>query len=51
MECKYWLLVDDAEISRAFSYAMTPAAHREVRKLIFQKFDLLVDAWHAHFLT
>jgi hypothetical protein len=42
MECKYWLLVDELEIKEAFSYNLTPAAKREVKKVIYQHFDDIV---------
>jgi len=49
MECKYWLLVDELEIKEAFSYNLTPAAKREVKKVIYQYFDDIVLAWNEYF--
>jgi hypothetical protein len=49
MECKYWLYADEVEIKEAFSFNMTPNAHREIKKIIYQHFDLIVDAWTSHF--
>jgi hypothetical protein len=49
MECKYWLLVDELEIKEAFSYNLTPAAKREVKKVIYQHFDDIVLAWNEYF--
>lgn len=49
MECKYWLLIDEVEIREAFSHNMTPAAQREVKKIIYQHFDIIVDSWKAYF--
>ncbi|MCI5150684.1 MAG: DUF4160 domain-containing protein [Candidatus Electrothrix sp. MAN1_4] len=45
MECKYWLHKEEFEISEAYSYNMTKAARREVRKIIFLHFDELERAW------
>jgi len=28
---------------------MTPAATREIKKIIYQHFDLIVDSWNNHF--
>ena len=49
MECKYWLFVDELEIKEAFSYNLTPAAKREVKKVIYQHFDDIVLAWNEYF--
>lgn len=49
MECKYWLLVDELEIKEAFSYNLTHAAKREVKKVIYQHFDDIVLAWNEYF--
>ena len=49
MECKYWLVVDELEIKEAFSYNLTPAAKREVKKIIYQHFDDIVLAWNEYF--
>jgi len=49
MECKYWLEVDEVEIKEAFSYNLTPAAKREVKKIIYQHFDVFVLAWNEYF--
>lgn len=44
MDCKYWILVEEMDIKEAFSYNMSPKDKREVRKIIFQHFDLLTDS-------
>jgi len=49
MECKFWLLVDEVEIKEAFSFNMTPASTREIKKIIYQHFDLIVDSWNKYF--
>jgi hypothetical protein len=37
------------DIKEAFAYNLTPAARREVRKIIFQHFDIIVQAWDTFF--
>ena len=49
MECKFWILVDEFEIKEAFSFNLTPAAKKEIKKIIFQHFDLIAEAWNNHF--
>jgi hypothetical protein len=49
MECKYWLLVDKFEIEEANSFNLNPSSRREIRKIIFEHFDLIVDSWNKHF--
>lgn len=49
MECKFWLLVDEVEIQAAFLHNISPAAQREVKKIIYQHFDIIVEAWDSHF--
>jgi hypothetical protein len=49
MDCKFWILPDDYEIKEAFSYNISPAAKKEIRKIIFLHFDLIVDAWNDYF--
>jgi hypothetical protein len=49
MECKFWLLIEEVEIGEAFSFNLTPPAKKEVKKIIYQHFDLIVDSWNNHF--
>ena len=49
MECKFWILVEEVEIKEEFSYNLTPASRKEIKKIIYQHFDLIVDAWNTHF--
>ncbi len=49
MECKYWLFVEDLEIREAFSYNMNPSTKREIKKIIYQHFDIIVDSWNNYF--
>jgi Domain of unknown function (DUF4160) len=49
MECKFWLLVDEVEIKEALAFNLTPGAKREIKKIIYQHFDLIVEAWNSNF--
>ena len=49
MECKFWLIIDEDEIHEAFSFNLTLSAKKEIKKIIYQHFDLIVEAWNNHF--
>ncbi len=49
IECKFWLFVEEVEIKEAFSYNLTPTANREIKKIIYQHFDFIVEAWGNFF--
>lgn len=49
MECEYWILVEEVEIKEVFSFNMSPNARREIKKIIYQNFDLIIDSWHNFF--
>ena len=40
---------EEIEIKEAFSYNFTPATKREIKKIIYQHFDLIVEEWSKHF--
>lgn len=44
MECKFWILKEDVEIKEEFAYQLTPSAKREIKKIIYQNFDLIINA-------
>jgi hypothetical protein len=46
-ECKYWLKPEFYEIEEAWSHNLTPRLRREVRKIIFDHFDLIVPKIRA----
>jgi meiotically up-regulated gene 157 (Mug157) protein len=48
-ECKYWLDVDDYAIREAYTYKMNNKDIREVKKIILQNFDDIVQVWNTHF--
>jgi hypothetical protein len=42
-------MVDEVEIKEAFSYNLNPASKREIKKIIYQHFDIIVDSWNSYF--
>lgn len=48
-ECKFWLNPQEYEIDEAWSYHFSPRPRREVRKIIFDHFDLIAEEWKMHF--
>ena len=49
MECKYWIMIDELDIREEFTYNMSPKDKREVRKIIFNNFEIIVDSWNNFF--
>lgn len=49
MECKFWIKVEDFEIEEAFAYNMTPNSRKEIRKIIYEHFDYIVEQWYQYF--
>lgn len=49
MECKYWILEEEMDIKEEFMYNMSPRDKREIRKIIFQNFDTIIDSWNNFF--
>ncbi len=48
-DCKYWLDVESYDIREAYAYNMNSRDTREVRKIILQQFDDIVEAWNTVF--
>jgi len=46
-DCKFWIRPDQYEIEEDFAHNLTPALRREIREIIFQHFDLIVEAWRT----
>ena len=44
-ECKYWLDVEQFDVREAFAFNLSPRDTRDVRRIIFEHFDLIVAAW------
>ena len=49
MECKFWIDEVNFEITLALEFNLTPAARRDVKKIIFEHFDYIVAEWYRHF--
>ena len=48
-ECKIWLKVDMYDIEQAWEHDLSPRLQREIRKIVFDHFDLIVEEWKNHF--
>jgi hypothetical protein len=47
-ECKFWLHVDVFDIEEAWEHGLSPQLRREIRKIIFDHFEVIVDEWRRH---
>lgn len=47
-ECKYWLNRSKFEIEEAAAFNMNPRLTNEVRRVIYDQFDAIVEAWDIH---
>jgi hypothetical protein len=48
-ESKYWLRTGAGEIEEAWSFNLTPRLHRELREIIIDHFELIIETWNRHF--
>jgi hypothetical protein len=48
-ECKYWINSEVYEIEEAWSFNLTSHLRREIRRIIFDHFDLIVGKWRESF--
>ncbi|WP_028573251.1 DUF4160 domain-containing protein [Desulfonatronum lacustre] len=46
MECKFWIDEVGYDIRLAHAYGMSPKDEREIRKIIFDHFDLITSEWN-----
>ena len=49
MECKYWILEEEVEINEAYAYNLGQSDRKEIKKIIYQHFDLIIESWNQHF--
>ena len=49
IECKYWIKQDEYEIELAYEYNLKPSAKREIKKIIYQHFDYIINEWNEFF--
>lgn len=45
MEARYWMDEKNFEIRKGFANLMSSAVKREVKKIIYQHFDYIVEQW------
>jgi hypothetical protein len=48
-ECKFWLRKDAYDIEEAFAHGLTVPLRREIRRIVFEHFDLIIDEWDKYF--
>ncbi len=48
-ECKLWLYPNRFDVEEAFEHNLTPRLRREVRRIVFEHFDLICAAWQEQF--
>lgn len=48
-ECKLWLRTDAYGVELAWAHALSPQLHREIRKIVFDHFGLIVEEWGRYF--
>jgi len=44
-ECKFWIDLENFDIQEAFTFNMSSKDKRQIRKIIFEHFDYIVDQW------
>jgi hypothetical protein len=49
MECKYRLLRQEFDIQEVWSYALSNAGRREIRKIMFDNFEFILLQWDEYF--
>ncbi len=49
MECKFWILEESVELKEAYAYNLNQKDRKEIKKIIYQHFDLIVDSWYKYF--
>jgi len=49
MECKYWIDPENFEIKEAHSSNMNAQSAREVKRIIYEHFDYIVNEWNRYF--
>ncbi|MGA2053271.1 MAG: DUF4160 domain-containing protein [Opitutales bacterium] len=44
-ECKFWLHREAYDIEEVFAYNLSPRDTRQIRKIIFENFDYILERW------
>lgn len=45
--CKFWLFPEIYDIRAEYLYGTTPTDVKEIRKIIYDNFDTIVEAWNS----
>ena len=45
IDCKFWLKVEAYDIEEVYGYNLSPRTRRQIRKIIFENFDYLVESY------
>jgi hypothetical protein len=45
LECKFWLDEEAFDISEAYSFGLSPRDKRQIRRIIFNHFDYIIEQW------
>ena len=45
LECKFWLDEEAFDISESYSFGLSPRDNRQIRKIIFNHFDYILEQW------
>jgi hypothetical protein len=45
-ECKLWLRTELFEVEEAWAHGLTPRLRREIRQIVFDHFDDIVEEWN-----
>lgn len=48
-ECKIWLRVELFDLEEDWTCRFTPRLRREIRQILFENYDLIVEEWDRHF--
>ena len=48
-ECKLWLNVELLDVEEAWAYGISPRLRREIRQIVFEHFDVIVEEWNNRF--
>ena len=48
-ECKFWINEAQFELIEAYSYRLTPAAKKEIKKILYEHLDYIIKEWYTYF--
>jgi hypothetical protein len=44
-ECRYWIDTDNYDIMEAYAFNLGPKERRQIRQIVFDHFDYIVEQW------